>query len=300
MKLHSKKRPHAEQGITRRAFLGGCIAGPITASALGTAYALGIEPTWVEVTRLGMPLRGLGSALAGYRLVQISDLHCGSAVPVSYLADCMAMVNRLAPDLVVLTGDVLTRGQWDHLEKAADLLSRLDARDGLVAILGNHDHGMVTPTRGLVDSWGANRITDTIRALGHTVLRNDSTRITRGDAGLRIVGLDDYWARRFDIPAAFRDVDGHDPVVALTHNPDTFIDLARTQAQWILAGHTHGGQVRLPLLGPPALPIRNKALAAGLIEMNGRRFYVNRGLGWLHRVRFNVRPEITLFELAPA
>jgi predicted MPP superfamily phosphohydrolase len=300
LKPHSKKRVQPQEGVSRRAFLGACIAAPIAAGAFGTAYAVGIEPTWVEITRLRMPLRGLGSALSGYRLVQISDLHCGAAVPSGYLADCMTMVNDLAPDLVVVTGDILSRGQWDHLEEAADLLSRPKARDGLVAILGNHDHGMVTPTRGMVDSWGANRITDTIRAIGHTVLRNESIRIARGDAGLRLVGLDDYWAKRFDIPAAFRDVDGREPVVALTHNPDTFIELARTEAQWVLAGHTHGGQVRLPLLGRPAVPIRNKAFAAGLIEMSGRRFYVNRGLGWLHRIRFRVRPEITLFELSQA
>jgi predicted MPP superfamily phosphohydrolase len=282
------------------AFLNGCIAAPIAAGALSAVYAVGIEPTWVEVTRLRMPLRGLGPALAGFRLIQISDLHCGAEVPASYLADCMARVNALDPDLVVVTGDILTRGQWRHLQDAADVLSRLNARNDVVVILGNHDHGMVTATRGLVDSWGADRITDTIRAIGHTVLRNDSIRIARGEAGLRLVGLDDYWAGQFDIPTAFRDVDGRDPVVALTHNPDTFIDLARTQAQWVLAGHTHGGQVRLPFLGRPALPIRNKAFAAGLIEMNDRHFYVNKGLGWIHRVRFNVRPEITVFELVPA
>jgi len=285
--------------MSRRVFLRRCVIASAVATTLGTTYCVAVEPTWVDVTHLRMSLRGLGASFEGYRLVQISDLHCGSSVPMIYLWRCMDRVNELQPDLVVVTGDLVSRGERAFPERAAALLSRLQAADGVVAILGNHDHGHAAPdTPG--DTWWVGRITQSVMARGHRVLRNESIRISRGEAGLRIVGLDDCWARAFDVPKAFAQVDGLDPVVALTHNPDTFERLCDTEAQWILAGHTHGGQIKIPLLGPPFVPIRNKAFVAGKYQMNDRHFYVNRGLGWLRRARLNARPEITLFELGRA
>ena len=114
------------------------------------------------------------------------------------------------------------------------------------------------------------------------------------------MGLDDPWARAFDLSKAFEHVDGADPVIALSHNPDTFVHLCHTDAQWTLAGHTHGGQVNLPLVGPPVVPVSHKEYASGQFEVNNRHLYMNRGLGWLRRVRLNARPEITLFELVRA
>jgi predicted MPP superfamily phosphohydrolase len=117
--------------------------------------------------------------------------------------------------------------------------------------------------------------------------------------GLQIVGFDDLWAERFDARAALDNCDRGRPAIALSHNPDT-VDLPgweRFQG-WILSGHTHGGQCKPPFLPPPLLPVRNRRYPQGEFALDGeRRLYVNRGVGHLIPVRFNVRPEITLFEL---
>ncbi len=158
-----------------------------------------------------------------------------------------------------------------------------------LSILGNHDYGY---------NWSmpevAERVTRVLREAGVTVLRNDVADVS----GLRIAGLDDLWARRFAPQAVMADAGA--PSLVLCHNPDA-ADRAGWGAYrgWILAGHTHGGQCKPPFLPPPLLPVRNRRYVAGEVAVgDGRRLYINRGLGHLLPVRFNVRPEITLFTLA--
>ena len=91
-----------------------------------------------------------------------------------------------------------------------------------------------------------------------------------------------------------------DACIALSHNPDSFLELLDRPASWVLSGHTHGGQVSIPWLGPPLLPVRNRRFASGHHVMGGRNLYVNRGLGWVRKIRFNCPPEITVFELQRA
>ena len=161
-------------------------------------------------------------------------------------------------------------------------------------MLGNHDYGpnWAHPpvAANLVEAVGS----DDLR-----VLRNE--RVDLG--GLELLGLDDLWAGRFGAEELLaRRRRGPRAAIALSHNPDT-ADLPDWQGWrgWILAGHTHGGQCRPPFLPPPLLPVRNRRYTAGVFDVGpGRTLYVNRGLGHLTRVRFNVRPEITLFELARA
>jgi len=90
------------------------------------------------------------------------------------------------------------------------------------------------------------------------------------------------------------------PCILLSHNPDTFVELLDRPAAWTLSGHTHGGQVSLPLAGPLFVPVQHKQFVAGAYQIGDHHLYVNRGLGWLARVRFNARPEITEFTLQRA
>jgi len=120
--------------------------------------------------------------------------------------------------------------------------------------------------------------------------------------GINFIGFDDYWGRNFNPEKAMNGFDKSKANIALCHNPDVCdIDIWRDYNSWILSGHTHGGQVKPPFLRPPMLPVKNKKYSAGQIELsNGRTLYINRALGHLWQVRFNVRPEITIFELQQA
>lgn len=280
---------------TRRRILRKFLYGGLAAGFGGVGYAFGIEPVWVETVEQPMPIKHLPKAFEDFRLVQISDLHIGSEVSYEYLSNCISRVNQRNPDLIVVTGDIVQHGQNQWNDAAATLLSSLSARHGVVAVLGNHDWSAYSAGRGI--DWWADRVATALRAKGTTVLRNEAIRLHREGADLHVVGLDDYWGNRFDPRTAFADIPASGPCIALVHQPDAFPELLDTPACWVLAGHTHGGQVNLPLLGPPILPTRYKQFVAGHYQLSGKNLYVNRGLGWLKRVRFNARPEITEFVL---
>lgn len=273
--------------VSRRRFLG-LAAGAVAGTGL---YAWRVEPHWVEVVRRDLPVAGLPAALEGQTLVQLSDIHVGDEVDDDFLRDSFDLVNRLEPALVALTGDFMTcRGdeQLTHTLRIMECLK--PGRLGTVAVLGNHDH---RPHFRRVDVAG--RLADGLRDQGVTVLRNERRTL----AGLTFVGVDDLWRGQFDVRQALAGLPANEPAVALCHNPDGADQPGWGNYRgWILAGHTHGGQCKLPFLPPPRIPVKNPRYVAGEIDLgDGRRMYINRALGHLLRVRFNVRPEITAFRL---
>jgi len=276
--------------LTRRRFLGLIGAGV----AAGGIYSVGIEPAWLRTVRVEVPLAGLPSAFDGYTIAQLSDLHVGSAVPAGFLERAVKEANAAGPDLAVVTGDVVDAGGREGVaEQAAGILERLSAHDGVCAVLGNHDTGAfhegMTP-----DGAGARRLVGLLEDVGLRVLRNETTSVERGRERLRLVGCGDLWSGHFDPP---RVATGDAPTVVLSHNPDTAPELARRGAGLILSGHTHGGQVRFPLLGPPYVPVRHKEFLAGPYRVGDAHLYVNPGLGYTYRVRFGARPEVTVLVL---
>ena len=130
------------------------------------------------------------------------------------------------------------------------------------------------------------------------MLRNESRIVS----GLQIVGMDDFWSPRFELSRTLAERDRDAATVVLCHNPDGVDETGWDDYHgWILAGHTHGGQCKAPFLPPLLLPVKNRRYTAGEFALAGdRRLYINRGLGHLLKVRFNVRPEVTLFHLASA
>jgi len=279
--------------LSRRRFLwmGGSVVG--AAAGLGV-YAWRVEPHWVEFVSRPLPIAGLPDDLAGRTLVQLSDLHAGPQVDPQYLRDTLRAVTDLDPDLVVYTGDLVTL--WDPMpiDTLAYVLEAAPrGRLGTFAVLGNHDFG---------PQWRHMEIAAEVQrraeAAGMTVLRNECATA----AGLQIVGFDDIWGPNFDPAKAFGQVDGGLPTIFLCHNPDAAdLDVWQGHRGWILAGHTHGGQCKPPFLPPPVLPVRNRRYVAGEFELSGgRRMYINRGVGHLVRIRFNARPEVTLFRLVRA
>jgi predicted MPP superfamily phosphohydrolase len=272
--------------FTRRRFLSLATAG---AAATGL-WTWQIEPHWLEVVERQLPLDQLPKAWRGARLVHLSDLHVGPQVADDYLIETFRRVRALEPDLVVYTGDFVSCDAdiHPHLERLLPEFPR--GRRGTFASLGNHDYG---------PAWGhpeiAARVATQLSGAGIRVLTNQLEVVE----GIQIVGLGDLWAGRFAPADAFARLDPSRGAIALSHNPDTVDrgDWSRFRG-FILAGHTHGGQCKPPFLEPPLLPVRNRRYTAGEFDVGpGRRLYISRGVGHLTQVRFNVRPEATVFEL---
>jgi predicted MPP superfamily phosphohydrolase len=265
------------------------------ASGLGLgAYTWLIEPHWVEVVRVDMPLPNLPAALAGRTLLHITDLHVGPIVDSDYLGASLRLASSLRPDLVAITGDFMSCKGSEQVDNVARVLEHLaPAPLGTFAALGNHDYG-----RGWSRSEVAERLCGRLGDLGIQVLRNRRCSV----AGLQLAGLDDFWGPCFQPEKLLPNLDPKAPGIVLCHNPDA-VDLPGWTdfKGWVLSGHTHGGQCKPPFLPPPQLPVRNKRYTAGVFDLfDGRTLYINPGLGYLRKVRFNVRPEITLFRLQAA
>lgn len=277
--------------LTRRQFILGA-AGFAAASMAGLGlYSTKGEPFWIDVVERPMPIRGLPDALTGSRLVHLSDIHVGEHIPDVYLFRAFERVAAFNPDIVVVTGDLIQHAELDHLSEVYARLPR--GRLATACTFGNHDYGA-----GWSDAGKADALADMLEDQNISVLRNQTLEAE----GLQLIGMDDLWAGRFSAEKALASADLARPAICLSHNPDT-VDLDGWSGYdgWILSGHTHGGQVRPPFLDPPILPVENTRYTSGEFELGGgRRMYINRGLGFLKQVRFNVRPEITVFELVPA
>ena len=224
------------------------------------------------------------------RIVQLSDIHAaGPDMPPSRVARIVAQANALQPDAIVITGDfvsdrLLKTASYDDSQTVAPLRG-LRARLGIFAVLGNHDHWRT-----------ADHLAAELEKVGVVVLTNRAAR-----AGpVLIAGLDDSLAGAPDPEGLARMLGAMPslPTLLITHNPDIFPLLPRSLAL-VLAGHTHGGQIRLPLIGPLATASAyGRRYLHGLIEENGKRMVVSAGLGVsIIPVRFGVPPEIVLVTL---
>jgi len=278
--------------LTRRSFLLASCAAIAAPVCLGF-YTVKVEPRWVELVHRALPIRGLPSSLTGRTLVHVSDIHVGSAVDDEYIIATFRRIAALRPDIVVVTGDFISYHSTIFEQMESIYRHFPKGRLATLACLGNHDYG---------PDWShpkiAARIVDTVGTFGITVLRNLVYEVE----GLRIVGLDDLWGGQFDETEVLPLLKSSAPTIVLSHNPDTVdVPVWKGYEGWILSGHTHGGQCKPPFLPPPLLPVNNPRYTAGEIELSGsRRLYISRGVGYLLQVRFNVRPEVTVFELRGA
>jgi len=261
---------------------------------LGTGiYSWQIEPFWLEFVQKKMPLKNLPEFWNNKTLMQLSDLHVGKRFDYKFLIKSMEEAKKYNPDLVVYTGDFVTSYN-DSLtqEKLEEVLQyAVKGKIATVAILGNHDYGK---------NWSESEVADEITALltrnGILVLRNERLLIN----DLQFIGIDDLWGVNYNPEKALEQYDPNLPTITLCHNPDACDDeILHSLKGWILSGHTHGGQVKAPFLPPFMLPVKNRKYSSGQIEIHqDLQLYINRAIGHLWQIRFNVRPEITLFNLA--
>jgi predicted MPP superfamily phosphohydrolase len=280
------KRPMKRKHFTRRNILRIGICGG--AATLG--YTALVEPFFLEFVERELPIANLPESLKGKTLVQISDIHVSARVSSDFLLESFKKVAALKPDIVVYTGDFVTLDEGTEAGMAKVFPHLPTGAIGSAAILGNHDYGV----NWVEESW-AEKITGSLGEAGIPVLRNE----VRDIGGLQVLGFGDLWAEKFDLAAGLSALTPGKAALALTHNPDSVDhgDWSSYQG-WILAGHTHGGQCKPPFLPPPLLPVTNRRYTAGHLALSGGRdLYINRALGFLRQVRFNVRPEVTVFTL---
>ena len=291
--------PHHNHAIPSQPTLKGRVAGFLGRNWARVGYAYHVEPTWLEVNHIPLPVRGLPAAFDGVKIAHLTDFHCGTHIPKGYLEDAIARTNDEKPDLIALTGDFIDRGP-NHVVPAAKLFRPLKAPLGVFAVLGNHDFSVHTP-RGVRKYAGLDlAITDALQAEGVSVLRNRAVQFDRNGEKLVVAGIDDLWSGETNPIAALASECPNTPRVVLAHNPQSVETFGDIRADLILSGHTHGGQIDWPGLGRILLAKKAKRWAAGLYPHNGGHVYVNKGVGFGWRFRFGVRPEIAMFTLTPA
>jgi uncharacterized protein len=270
--------------------LGALAAATYLAALALSFYGVVVRRRWVRVRTIDVPIAGLGAAFDGYRIAQLSDLHIGGLGPRRRAERWMRRASALDVDLVALTGDYVTSGTAFHADIAA-VLTSARARDGAVAVMGNHDYfGDGEPLITL------------LRAGGVSVLRNEHVILTRGGDRLTLAGVDDTWTRRADVGRALAGRDESLPLLALAHDPQLFPELARRGAALVLSGHTHWGQVALPFFADRVnLSRLSYRYHAGLYRSGAATLYVNPGLGTTGPpVRVGAAPEITVLRLRTA
>jgi hypothetical protein len=279
---------------TRRAVLRRLAIG-LTPPALLAAYATQVEPFWPQFHELPLHVPRLPAAFEGARIAQLTDLHVASRRSLDLCRAIVDHLNTLRPDLVVVTGDLVTH-QQGHLREACELLDRL--RAPTFVSFGNHDSGRTTYENRPTDV--ADDLQRRLQTFGRTVLRNRAVPWQQGgttQSRLWIMGLEDLWGGRFSPAAAFAGLPPGEPVIALSHNPDTAPALDGYGAACILSGHTHGGQIRIPALGPILMNVQNRQHQKGLYYLTRARLYVSRGAGYLTQARLHCRPEVPIFTL---
>lgn len=245
-----------------------------------------IRRRWVRVRELEIDVRGWPRAFDGYRVAQLSDLHVGSHCPRERVASWVRRVNAMEVDLVALTGDYVTSGVRFHEDIAASL-GGLEARDGVFAVMGNHDYyGDGEPLMTL------------LRERGIALLRNEHVELERDGATIAVAGVDDVYTRRIDVAGTLAAIAEDRAILMLAHDPKSFADLA-ARCCLVLSGHTHWGQVGLPFfaerLNYATMAFRR---AAGVHQLDGCTLYVSPGLGTTGPpVRLGTWPEISVITL---
>jgi predicted MPP superfamily phosphohydrolase len=260
-----------------------------TARFLEDVHGDSFNPKAFDIVPLTVNIHGLDPVFDGYRVAVISDLHLGQWLTPLRLAGVVGMVNDLKPDLVAIPGDLVSYDLERYSAPLAENLKALKAKDGVMVVLGNHDH------------WaGASKVRKILQQAGVTDLVNDTISIKKGKAGLWVSGVDSVKVKADQLEKVLAKLPpGSTPGILLVHEPD-FADTAAATGKFALqlSGHSHGGQVSLPFFGVPIRGNYFKKYYSGTYQVKDTILHVNRGLGvnvvWL---RWNCRPEITLITL---
>jgi predicted MPP superfamily phosphohydrolase len=272
--------------ISRREFLkllGIAGASVVGAGAVGWHYGVRVESKNLSIERVTIPIVGKQNVPDGYRVVFMSDIHYYPHTQLDLVKDAVRLANSLKPDLILLGGDYVDL-ESEPIFEVAPALAQLNARQGVFAVMGNHDYRLnqLLIQQGLVES-------------GIKILNNEGLLLTSGAGRLYLAGLDDPWLGRADLKGALEKMPAGIASLILAHEPD-FADAAarNEQATVRLSGHSHGGQIRLPGIGALVLPPFGEKYDQGLYRVGHLWQYTTRGIGVkFPPLRINCPPEIT-------
>jgi len=286
--------------ITRRGFIRLCflvILGLVTGRGFVNSRSL-------ELAEMKVHLKRLPPAFEGLKVGQITDIHAGPLVPAELIKNGVDLIMAKQPDLIVLTGDFVsgaTKILWTsyggfkqrHYDYCMEELGRLKAPLGVFAVLGNHDF------------WSGQEVVKKIirglEYIGIKVLRNEVIPVKRGGQQLYIVGVDDYWENSYNLSEALSGIPEDSCRVLLSHNPDVNEDIENQgkRIDFVISGHTHGGQVVLPFSGALYIPSPfGQKYRTGLVRDGERQTYISRGLGlFFVPIRINCPPDVTVLTL---
>jgi predicted MPP superfamily phosphohydrolase len=271
----------SSRGITRRSLLG--LATGVTAGLVvgKTSYGVLYERHHLAVTRAEVPCKGLPPALDGLRIGLITDTHYSAFTGLPFIEEAVSLLQREAPDLVVLGGDYVTHRQRAYIPDAATPFGALRAAHGVFGVLGNHDDDVEVPR--------------VLQRQDVTMLRDARTRLRIRGEVVDLIGLR-YWTRRFEAIAPL--ARGRAPFsILLAHDPRRLWEASALGLPLVLSGHTHGGQVSLPLLGPVAA--HKFPVASGTRVDADTTLFVSRGVGTvLIPCRIDCPPEVAVVTLA--
>ncbi len=248
------------------------------------------ESLQLVIERVLIPIKNLKPALEGFTIAQLSDIHLDGLTKPDLARRAVTLANSLNPDLIVLTGDYVWH-QAERIFELAPILADLDARYGVYAALGNHE------------LWtGVEVVHQAFNEIGMPVLVNQGVTISVGSENLYLAGLDDGWSGKPDLKTALDGAPTDAPIILLFHEPDLADRVSRDpRISLQLAGHSHGGQIRFPIIGAPVLPYLSWKYDLGLYRVRDMWLYTNRGIGVTNiPIRYNCPPEITLFTLVQA
>lgn len=282
--------------ISRREFLKSLRAGAINLALLGVggmAYGFLVEPGRIRIEKVRLKLKRLAPAFSGIRLAQISDIHIGGWMNAERLQHVVDRVVEEKPDVVLITGDFLLGEGFDEdfdslIQDLIAVLSPLAASIPIYAVLGNHDY------------WtNAGAVRAMLRACQITDLTNSVFTLSRNGENLHFCGIDDVWEGDVRLRDVLDQLPADGAAILLAHEPD-FADESAATGRFDLqvSGHSHGGQVVIPFVGPPVLPYLGRKYPSGLYKVRDMFQYTNRGIGMGRiPIRFFCPPEITIFDL---
>ena len=301
--IHATEGRRFEKALLKNRWLHKLIAWTGEAGLTALLWPRFVAPFQWRLRRFAMPLPNLAAEFEGYKILFLSDLHLG-CTNLGYLHRAIRTAQgESKPDLVLIGGDLMHY----HPRSLAPLRATLGlfaAPDGVLGIFGNHDYREY--------SWRHNgkrsgrrhlhrKLVAAVEASPVKLLRNESVVLRRGSGVVQIAGMDEMWADRLDPERAFRGLSPDQPTICLQHNPDG-VELLKTYPwHWMLAGHSHGGQVVLPLAGALYVPMAHRHYLRGFFEFaiagQTKTMYVSTGIGYTQPLRMGVPPEMTVFTL---
>jgi predicted MPP superfamily phosphohydrolase len=286
--MENKEKMNRRSFLKRGLLLGGSL---LSVPPLSYGYATWVEPRWLQVERISLAFPTLPEAFKGLRVVQFSDLHFGFHLDIKQLTKVVEVIQAEEPDIVCFTGDLVDYEIGGQGQEIRDILKTITATYGCYAVLGNHDY------YGDVEE-----VADVLEGGGFHCLRNRGLRVQKGSQSIWIAGVEDMWEGVPNLKTALQSAKKEEWVLLLSHAPD-YADVvaAAGTVHLQISGHSHGGQVRLPIIGPLASVPYGVKYPSGLYHVGKNQvltLYTNRGIGVSVRpIRFMCRPEITVLTL---